>query len=186
MELYQVIDSVRGVNEIDKRSIQPNEALGLFLLSLKAEEEGGAYSHLLQSRLDSFKRHAPMLSERDVWTGLWRSEGIIRRDVMKPDSLTFFRDCQPKGDKKAEGGSDIAWQRPSDQEIWKRHCLELKAKSYLQYLETFVPADEDDRPLPFGRFPLPKVSKGSSLLTKGEARSYTRFGNLPETLERWG
>lgn len=185
MRVYEVIESIRGVNEIDKRSIQPNEALGLFLLSLK-EEEGGEYSRLIQSRLASFVRHAPMLSERDVWTGLWRSEGIIRRDAMKPDSLTFLRDCQPKGDKRAEGGSEVSWQRPSDQEIWKRHCLELKAKAYLQYLEAFVPADEDDRPLSFSKFRFKKYKRSSSLLKREEAGLFMRFGNLPETLKRWG
>lgn len=183
--ISQAMDSIRSLKEIDGRSVKPTDSLGALLLALKLDATAGEkWSEVLSKVLDKVAKDLPMLSEQDAWAAIWRQGPIVEGDNLKPDSATFMRDCLQVGDKKPEAGADSPYGRLDDDTIWARHCLELKLKAYVLYLSSWVPADPDDRPLTAAKFPAPTPKRGSSVLTRDEAKYYLRYKALPANLSR--
>lgn len=135
------------------------EKLGRAMLAIKAM--GVADQDLRQEVeeiLDPIQKEEELFTDADIRAELYRQGGMLGEEV-KPSSARFLRDSLPTGQKKPEEGSRVEYRRLPDYEIWRRHMKECVAKGL-------------------------DPARGSSVLTRDEAKVFLKKGRLPHKLKR--
>lgn len=138
--------------------LRPEDKLGFALAAINAasisDPEIAQEASKIIDALE--KEHEGIITDSDIRSELWKQDGIPGLGPIVPSSGKFLRDTLFYGEKAPEEGANAPYQRPSDAEIWKRHCEDCTGRGK----------------------PSPKV--GSSVLTKDEAKFYTKRGFFPE------